>query len=129
MQRTVNGIGVDAGMIIVMDENYLKTVKHDLAQLNLGKVIKVPNGNYKVGWRIRDSWHGDINGEETLKVTSGKIIVIDPCYVIGKPDHTDWMAWLNATEYGEALNSDQAFTIYSMGGDGEYKVELNFDKP
>jgi hypothetical protein len=127
MNRIVSEIGVDAGMIMVADLNYLKTVKHDFKEINrLGKIITVPKGIYSVNWRIRKTSMGDIQGKETLKVTSGRVFICDPCYVIGKPEHKDWLAWLNVTDYGRVLNNDQTFIIDEMGGDGCYDIELDF---
>lgn len=129
MKVVANNIGVDAGLIIVADMDYLKTVTHDLKEFTrLGKSFKVPNGKYNVHYEIADTWNGPVSGSETLDVTGGSIFVIDPCYIIGKPKHEDWLAWLNATEYGENLKSGKAFTIHSMGGDGEYRVELELEK-
>lgn len=129
MKYTVTGIGVDAGMIIVADMDYLNRVpspeKKEIKRL--GKVIQVPNGSYKVNWFIPDTGNGDISGQQELEVTSGKVMVIDPCYCIGK-EGNDWGDWLDATDFGANVNDDQAFIIDEMGGDGEYEVELNFIK-
>jgi hypothetical protein len=128
-------IGVDAGMIIVCDYSYFKKDRDDLNALKLGDVFEVPNGKYKVKYEIPNTWPELFGGEvcegnnETLKVTSGKIVVIDPCYVIAaKLDHDGWIAWLDETSYGETLNTDKAFIISSMGGDGCYDVYLNLTK-
>jgi len=127
--RNVKDIGVDAGMIIVMDMDYLKSVKHSMEDLErLGKVIKVPVGEYFVSWAIPETWHGDIEGDGIMKVTSGEVIIIDPCYVIGKPEHNDWIEWLDENGYGDEIGDDRAFVISSMGGDGVYDVQLEFTK-
>lgn len=127
MKLTAYRIGVDAGMIIVCDVDYLKTVKHNLKQfksLGMGERFKIPNGHYRVHYDIPQTWNGAVDGDEELTVTGGAIIVVDPCYIIGKSKHKDWMEWLKDTDYGRNLKSDKAFIISSMGGDGEYEVSL-----
>ena len=129
MKSIVSGIGVDAGMIMVGDMDYLKTVKSSTKDLKrLGTVIKVPKGNYKVKWYIGETWHGKIEGAESLKVSSGSVFVCDPCYIIGKPKHKDWMDYLEATDYCRKLNNNQVFIIDEMRGDGVYDVKLDFAK-
>jgi len=118
-------IGVDSGMIMVADLTYLDQFKDrgDPA-VDGGKVIKVSKGVHKVKWAIKNTHNGDIKGEEELNVSSGKIFVCDPCYIIGHSKHENWRSWLNETDYGEDIQTNNAFIIDSMGGDGEYKVEL-----
>ena len=112
----LNDINVDAGMIIVSDVDYIK--KYNPFNTT---VYDVPVGNYKVKWCIPSSWNGRLSGTSELKVTSGKIVVVDPCYVI---DDVGWSHWLTVTDYGRDIKSQSAFIIDSMGGDGVYNVEL-----
>ena len=119
-------------MIIVCDLSYIdefgRRSDHDE---KLGKKFDIPNGVYYVKWNIPKTWNGPISGVNELEVTSGKIIVIDPCYVIGKNDDNvksdGWMNWLNKTGFGKNVNSSKAFIIDSMGGDGCYKVKMEFE--
>jgi hypothetical protein len=138
MRYIVKGIGVDAGLIMVGCMDYLKTVKSDITGLGkiienipvndryLGKIIDVPNGKYNVAWRIKETWNGDIRGIHLLTVTSGQVFICDPCYIIGKPNHEDWLDYLDETDFCNNLKTDLAFVIDKMGGDGEYEVELSF---
>ena len=140
MKHVVKGIGVDAGLIMVGCMSYLKTVKSDITRLGkvienipfedryLGKIIDVPNGKYNIAWRIKATWNGDIRGSNLLTVTSGQVFICDPCYIIGRGKHSDWIAYLNETDFCNDLKTDLAFVIDEMGGDGEYKVELNCNK-
>jgi hypothetical protein len=114
MNLIAKNIGVDAGMIIVADLSYPDLELTD-ENLNLGKVHKVPNGRYKVHYSIKDTWNGPVESDEELLVTSGKIIIIDSCYIIGTKNDDDWQAWLDKTNYGQELDSEQAFIIDSMG--------------
>jgi hypothetical protein len=118
-----NHICVDAGMIMVADCSYLNDHPCKDKPEKTGEVFNVPNGLYLVDWRIRNTWHGDIEDQQTLRVTSGKIFVSDPCYLIGSKQ-SQWLAWLEKTSYGDNLADERAFIIDEMGGDGSYKVEL-----
>ena len=128
MKTLVKNIGVDAGMIMVGDMDYLKNIKHNLKELKrLGATIIVPIGEYIVSWSIAKTWRGAIKGKNFINITSGNLFVCDPCYIIGTKDHADWMDWFKATSYGNCLQSYSAFIINKMGGDGCYDVKLNFE--
>jgi len=125
MKIKADDIGVDAGMIIVCDMDYFKGLCEEKGSFNLGKVFEVPNGDYRVFWGIDDTWNGDITGRGELEVKSGKVVVIDPCYVI---DDDKWSEWLDKTDYGRNIEDPRAFIIDEMGGDGGYNVDLQFTK-
>lgn len=129
MNIVAKDIGVDAGMIMVADMDYLKSCPSpDPNELHTsGKIFSVPNGKYIVRWNIANTYNGPIKGTNILVVTSGTIFVCDPCYVIGTVLHDDWMKWLDSTEYGKKLNSTSAFIIDEMGGDGEYNVRISLE--
>lgn len=138
-KKIAYNIGVDAGMIMVFDPSYLDQYKFadimSAKNAGLGKMIKVPNGSYEVSWRIRNTWNGNINGFDNLKVVSGKVYVCDPCYVLQKAKQEEWEKWLHdnlqdKTDPNSPVipNSPLAFMIQSMGGDGCYTVEMTFNK-
>jgi len=62
-----------------------------------------------------------IEGSGNLKVSSGLIIVSDPCYII--EDDLDWRRFLMDTHY---INqpADGTIVLDEMGGDGTYDVIL-----
>ena len=136
MKITADNIGVDAGLIMVADISYAKDVKKfgfckkELERL--GKTFEVPNGKYMVRWIINNTWNGNIEGVEEITVNGGAIFICDPLYPIGKDtkgNHTDGLGeWLEDTDFGKELHSDKAFIIDSMGGDGEYTVNLILEK-
>jgi hypothetical protein len=136
MNIIANKIYVDAGLIMVADPDYLGSCPSpDTKDLKrLGKSFDIPNGKYKVSWFIpyqdEDGEEGEDNiceGHDELTVTSGKIFVCDPCYIVGKKNG-DWQKWLDATKYGDEPNDPRAFTITSTGGDGCFKVVLEIEK-
>lgn len=118
---------VDAGIIMVADIAYLKDHPCKADPSETGDVFEVPNGKYRVRWRIPNTCNGSIRGENTLTVTSGKIFVSDPCYLIGH-EHQQWLDWLEKTDYANELNDKRAFIIDEMGGDGGYRVYLHLIK-
>jgi len=112
---------------MVADMEYLNDQKKSVPFSVEPIIRKVKNGIYTVTWSIKKTWNGDIDGLNTLKVTSDEIFISDPCYVIGGTSDEEWMEWLTKTSYGEDLNDNRAFTIYSMGGDGNYNLKLDFE--
>ena len=123
-------IGVDAGVIMIGDIEYLDQVSKKDDPETWGRIFNVEPGTYKIDWVIDDTWNGDIHGSAEIKIQSGTMFVCDPCYIIGeeRPDKDEWMDWLNKTDYCRNLQTDLVFVIDSMGGDGNYEVELNLTK-
>jgi hypothetical protein len=129
MDVTITGVGVDAGLIMVADPEYLEKFPHiHPIKSHSAQLVPVSNGRYRVNWRIENTWNGSISGTEELVITSGEIFVSDPCYLIGRDDHDDWMNWLDHTDYGDNVTDNNAFMINEMGGDGCYDVELFLNK-
>ena len=140
MKLIADNIGVDAGMIMVADMDYLKDVPRRATPKKLGKIFKgIKKGVYKVNWSIPDTCMGDIEGHnETLIVTSGTIFICDPCYIIGdkddkiikktKKNKDSWLEWLEKTDYGRDIKDNRAFIINEMGGDGCFEVTLELEQ-
>ena len=119
-----NDIGVDAGLIMIADLSYLDQFEDRGDPAELGQVFRIKKGTYKVTWCIPETWNGEIEGGELLEVTSGRVFVCDPCYVIGNNTDKEWQDWLDKTDYGEKIEDGRAFVVDEMGGDGCYEVEL-----
>jgi hypothetical protein len=133
MKLIATNIGVDAGLILICDYNYLKKAKANLTELkSLGKTLKCDSGKYKINWSIPNTWNGSIKGTKHLTVTGNKIVVIDPCYVLQCGNQERWMKWLKDNGYGDSENKgmsvEDAFCIDKMGGDGEYTVVLDLER-
>ena len=124
MNKKIKEIGVDAGIIMICDEEYYKKYS-DSPNFNpsLTKLIKIKPGTYRINWSIKNTWKGDISGSDVLSVESGRVIISDPCYCIRDED---WDKWLNDTDFGKHINGN-AFIIDSMGGDGTYDIDLNLE--
>lgn len=127
-QRVADYIGVDAGMIMVGDLRYLKSVPSSPSELSDMGVLfdDIPKGSHRVHWHIKETYNGAIEGTVDLQVVSGKVFVCDPCYIIGR-EGNDWSDYLKKTDHCRELGSNLAFIIDEMGGDGCYKVRLDFE--
>jgi hypothetical protein len=127
MKRNIKGIPVDSGLIMICDKDHYKKYNYKRNVL-LVHEIDVPKGSYKIDWHIPDSHNGDIRGNNILKVTTGKIIVGDPCYSIddkknNKTVEKAWDSWLKDTNYG--MNPPKGCVVISeMGGDGKFDIHL-----
>lgn len=112
IEFTAHGIGVDAGMIVITDQKDMDGSK--------GYICPIKNGNYKVKWRIVNTWNGEIHGTGIVYITTGYIMVVDPCYVI---DNSVWHSVLEQTNYFKSPPPGWV-VIDSMGGDGCYDVTV-----
>lgn len=123
MNRRVEGVGVDAGMIMIADEDYY-IGNNGKVDWKLAKLIELDPGSYDVKWKIRETWEGPIEGRGVVEITSGKMVISDPCYNIREEN---WHKWLDDTDYGKRCRRD-VIIIDKMGGDGSYCVELEINK-
>jgi len=127
-ELNVKNVGVDAGMIMICDENYYNKWGSKIGYgknkygVILSQKIKVKPGTYRVKWSIDNTWNGAISGEGTVKTDSGAITISDPCYCI-----RDWDNWLDETSFGKNV-SDDVILIDKMGGDGVYEINLELTK-
>jgi len=125
-------IGVDAGMIIVCDTQYLIDVNKKFGQrtkidADLGREFKVQPGRYRVKCHIGDTWNGAIDEYGVVEIKSGALTVIDPCYVIQHESQKNWLDWLSMVEFGKNPPFG-VMILTSMGGDGCYTVELTLER-
>lgn len=123
---SAKGISVDAGVIMISDKEFYEKWKGELSnQKDLFKSFDVPNGKYEVKWKIKKTWNGDVNGEGILEITSGQMIVSDPCYHF--EEDNKWMNLLNHTNY---LKDEPEGTVVldKMGGDGCYNVQIMLEE-
>jgi hypothetical protein len=122
MKLKVKDIGVDSGTILLSDDKYYD--KYERRNENLHTILDVENGTYNCKWRIRKTWNGNVSGEGILIIWSGKLVVPDPCYIIGEKD---WHPLLDKTDYFR--NPEEGTIILDkMGGDGCYNIELDLKK-
>lgn len=145
----VNGVGVDAGLIMIWDEDRFKDYDYQYKEKGeyhdciLSHKLKIPKGEYRCVCKIEDiedrMHHDYIEIERTsiLKVTSGNVIVSDPCYCIGVTRHTEiasdidyWIKFLR--ENDNILKGEEKENGYllmgSFGGDGVYDLTLELQR-
>lgn len=136
MKHVFEGIGVDSGLIIICDADYFagqpwgKAGPHLMSSvLQLGKTVELPAGKYKIAWNIADTWNGPVSGDGELTVTSGTVIVMDPCYGSNE-DHDAWSAFCDriydSWNITRVVPDPGTVILDSMGGDGCYEVEVEF---
>jgi len=122
---TIKNVGVDAGMIMICDEEYYENFGGPIFDEKISKKIEIEPGKYKVDYHIPETWNGEVKGSGTLVVKSGKVIISDPCYCVESSNDSYWSKFLDETSFGSE-EPEGTIIIDSMGGDGEYDVYLSF---
>ena len=112
------GIGVDSAMILISDLDYYGK-DYEPIEERLQKVFNVTPGHYKINWKIRNTWEGTVSGSGIVNITSGKLVVSDPCYIIREDK---WLPFCEEVEKNKRL--ENAVLLDTMGGDGIYDVEI-----
>jgi hypothetical protein len=130
MNRVAKNISVDAGIIMIADRDYFE--KRNPGFINeslLWKEIVLPAGKYHVVWKIPKTWNGNVAGDGILEVISGRVLIGDPCYILGHvPDKPNfWSDWLDETHYAE-IPPEGTLILDKMGGDGCYDVHMSLLK-
>jgi len=124
------GVGVDAGIIMICDEDYYQKYGFNFEE-RISKKVTIPTGKYECYWNIPHSWNGEIEGKGLLNITSGNLIVSDPCYCIHNPDdpttYDSWMKFLDDTDYGREAEFG-TIIIDKTGGDGTFDVYIKLTK-
>ncbi len=117
-------IGVDSGTILLADKDFYGSDHEEIGK-KFQKVFLVEPGTYKVKWNIDDTCDGDVEGEDVVNITSGKLVVSDPCYII--PTDEEWDKLLETTNYFKK-EPKGTVVLDSMGGDGIYMVEMVLER-
>jgi hypothetical protein len=118
-------LGCDAGGIAVTDlDYYLKnggTDKNYPDRSDCCTILDIPNGSYQVKFECEGSWIGPVSEIFSLKITSGKMAVGDPCYYFEE----NWNSFLKKTKYLENFETGK---FVSTGGDGSFDIVLTLKK-
>lgn len=138
LDLTVEDVGVDSGTILVADLAWYGRVKHgDAIDPAVMRQVKVPPGVYRLGWSVpqdeepadeEDDECGEertIDGEGELLVTSGTVVVSDPCYAYGqdKAGEAEWLRDLKEFDYFRQ-SPEGCVVLDKIHDDGSYEVRL-----
>ena len=146
MYKTIRKVGVDVGMIIIADASIIQKGRDREQQER--HIFNLKNGTYRVEYEIPHTWNGRQKGEGKLIVTSGKVVVTDPCYIIGRLTEDEqpdlWIEWLRKVyanwnkvieNHHKSLHLNETYLkgkgiiiIDTMGGDGCYTVNLDIEE-
>lgn len=124
MKITAKNISVDSGTIFIADKSYFQTKGKKEERLDLYQEFKVPNGEYECFWFMPNTWNGQVKGQGLLKVTTGKIVVSDPCYLISD---SEWRKFLDDTDFGSCPEYGTV-SLNEHGGDGTFEVQITLKK-
>ena len=109
-------------MILISDLDYYGK-DHEPIEERFQEVFDVAQGHYKINWKIKNTWEGTVSGSGIVRVTSGKLVVSDPCYII---NDSKWLPFCEEVEKNKCL--ENAVLLDSMGGDGIYDVEIKIER-
>ncbi len=117
-------IGVDSGTILLADKDFYGADQNPIEK-KFQKVFRVEPGLYNVKWNIDDTMMGDVSGDGEINITSGKLVVSDPCYIISTDE--EWDKLLENTNYFKK-EPKGTVVVDKMGGDGIYNVEMVLER-
>ena len=124
MNMRFDKICVDSGLILISDKRFYDKYQPKFEK-RLSTIRKIKPGKYALNWNIKSTWRGPVSGEGFLDISSGEMVVSDPCYLV--PEHMDWSRLLEQTNY---FNNTPLGTVVldKMGGDGIYCVHVRVEK-
>ena len=126
MNKIARGIAVDTGLILISDPSFYEKWNGVLNEdTRLYKKFKINNGKYLVKTHIKNTWNGPVSNEGIVEITSGKMIVSDPCYHFNGDN--EWMTLLDKTDYMKDPIPG-CLVLDKMGGDGTYNVHINLEE-
>jgi hypothetical protein len=109
----VRGIAVDSGLIVIVDRNGRKVREYQ-------KSYKVPNGIYRVFWNMNGNF-GKVNGNGLLEITTGEMMISDPCYFDEFRDYAVWDNFAHSSLTGWVV-------LDKHGGDGVFTVHIKLKR-
>jgi hypothetical protein len=121
-------IGVDSGTILIADSDFYKSINNCQCEIfeenEYQEIHEVPTGIYEIKCNIDETWNGKYKAFGRIIVTSGKLVVSDPCYVV---EDDRWQDLLIKTGYLSFLFNG-TLLLDGMGGDGSYDVDIDLKK-
>ena len=120
-------IGVDSGTILVADSDFYKSINNcqrDIDDADYYEVRNIDTGIYEIKCQIDETWNGLYKACGRIIVTSGKLVISDPCYIV---EDDLWDDLLIKTGYLSFLFNG-TLLLDGMGGDGSYDVDIDLKK-
>ena len=111
---------MDSGIIVICD-------RQDREILSYQESFKVPNGTYDVKWFMPDTYNDNVSGSGILRVTTGEIMVSDPCYFKQFDNHDDWLRFLKKCNCFKKPIPGWV-VLDKHGGDGSFTVEIELKR-
>lgn len=126
----VTNVGVDSGTIFIGDVEALKEAGADREgwEADEKNIFEVKPGEYEASYVIPDTWNGRVENKGKVTITSGRMLVADPCYSFSH-ETKSWKNLLDRTNYFRKADPIPGAIIEDgMGGDGSYKVNITLRK-
>jgi hypothetical protein len=120
-------ISVDSGTILIADSDFYKSINNcqrDIDDADYYEVRNIDTGIYEIKCQIDETWNGVYKAFGRIIVTSGKLVISDPCYIV---EDDLWDDLLIKTGYLSFLFNG-TLLLDGMGGDGSYDVDIDFKK-
>jgi len=120
-------ISVDSGTILIADSDFYKSINNcqrEIDEASYYEVRNVGTGIYEAKCRIDEIWNGLYEAYGRIIVTSGKLVISDPCYIV---EDEFWQPLLIRTGYLSFLFNG-TLLLDGMGGDGTYDVDIELKK-
>jgi hypothetical protein len=140
MMKIIGSYGVDAGNISIVDLKYIESKGGSFGKFasSTSKKVTLEPGKYRVNVSMDDSYccYEYEDGEESIKdfsgeiETSGEVVIGDVCYLFSSDEVGDvyWSNFLDESETDYLKNNNKNCIFLDTGGDGEFKVEVEFTK-
>lgn len=122
-----SNIGVDSGTILIADSDFYKSINNcqrEIDEAEYYQIHEVPTGIYEIKCVIDESWNGFYKAKGRIIITSGKLVISDPCYII---EDDLWDDLLVKTGYLSFLFNG-TLLLDGMGGDGSYDIDIDLKK-
>ena len=129
MKLVADNVGVDSGTIFISDIDFYKKqgereASNEECSPDLIQTFDIEKGVYNIKWKMPNTWNGDVEGTGIVNITSGKLVVADPCYLISEER---WSPLLDETDYFKKP-MDGIVILDKHGGDGGFIVEIELIK-
>lgn len=126
LKKVAPNVSVDAGLIFIGDPDILKGLganRRGWRTSGLNTFFDgIEPGLYVCNYTMPNTANGRVTGAGVIQITSGTLMVADPCYSFNDEKWGDFLDDMRGDRIANVLICDR------MGGDGGYKVEVYLQK-